>query len=320
MDEGNNNPLAEAGCPPGSPPRKPNSSADAALKPNDVPATQDQTDAALVLKDEDWDIFSCSALSALKMLINALQALSNITGDIPPTPPVSRPTTPHDKANPSSEDSPPHAGDSPISPTSPDSPHSTVPHPLPAIPIGSPEAHRDEPILPAADIGANAEAITIQQAAISRRFYLKVAPPFSISDYLLRIHQYCPHSPGVYLAAAAYVHRLCVSETLVPATSRTIHRLALATIRIASKSLEDNKWPQDRIAKVGGVSKKELNRLEVNLCFLLGFELYVTELQLRRSMWLLQQAALQGLSMRKRLSNSFMMRLPARPKGGAVEV
>ncbi|EME79666.1 uncharacterized protein MYCFIDRAFT_23319, partial [Pseudocercospora fijiensis CIRAD86] len=117
--------------------------------------------------------------------------------------------------------------------------------------------------------------ITLQHAAIARRFFSKVAPPFTLHDYLTRFHHWCPHSSGVYLGAVAYIHQLCVSDLMVPATSRTIHRLALAAIRVSAKALEDNKWAQERIAKVGGLSNNQLMNLEVTLCFLLDFELFV---------------------------------------------
>jgi len=178
----------------------------------------------------------------------------------------------------------------------------------------SPEAHRDEPVVPPVEADADKEAVSLQQAAISRRFYLKTVPPFSLSEYLLRLHQYCPHSAGVYLAAATYIHRLSVADLLVPATSKTVHRLTLTAIRVASKVLEDNKWSQDRISKLGGVSRKELQRLEISMCYLLNFELFTREEDMRRRTFLLQQAARQSMSVKRRLSDGFRMRLAMRSK------
>ena len=99
---------------------------------------------------------------------------------------------------------------------------------------------------------------------------------------------------------------------MVPATPRTVHRLALAAIRIASKSLEDNKWTQERIARLGGISTNELRKLEISFCYLLNFDLFLRPEDLQRSMWLLQSTARQGLSVRRRLSEGFIMRLPTR--------
>jgi hypothetical protein len=276
-----------------------------------------QSNEPLMLNDEDWDLYSVSGVAAVQMLAQALQSLANITGDVVCTASVykrqqqSRKTS---ACSTTTEDSdsltpPAHTPQLVDSPTL--APHNCVP----VVPIGSPEAQRDELIAPPNEPSAEEDkedAQALQHAAVSRRFFLKTAPPFSIADYLLRIHKFSPHSPGVYLAAAAYIHRLCVVETLVPATPRTVHRLALAAIRIASKVLEDNKWTQERIARLGGISTTELRKLEISFCYLLNFDLFLRPEDLQRSMWLLQSTARQGLSMRRRLSEGFVMRLPSR--------
>lgn len=280
---------------PRTPPPPPEPSADTGAASVD-PTYAVKSDSPLTLENERWDITSISALAALRMLVKALESLAEATGDVPPTPPVSRPTTPSRES------------DNPLRRLS--SPEGSG-GPYPPITIGSPEAHPHEPI---AVIGADAEDITLQHAAIGRRFFSKVAPSFSISDYLMRLHQYCPHSPGVYLSAASYLHRLCVAELMVPATSRTVHRLALSSIRVSAKALEDNKWTQDRMAKVGGVNKTQLMNLEVALCFLLDFDLWVDDRVLATRMFLLQQAARQGLGARGKLGDSFKLKLPMRNK------
>lgn len=255
-----------------SPPPPPNPHADAdAAAPALDPAFAHRSDEPLKLAGPEWDITSISAVAALRMLIDALETLSDATGDVPATPAAALPTS----ATPRPDRPGPEHGHS----------HGRV-------------------------IGADAPEHSVQHAAIARRFFSKVAPPFSLADYLTRLHHWCPHSPGVYLAAALYCHRLCVVDGVVPATKRTVHRLALAAIRIAAKALEDNKWSQDRIAKVGGVSHAQLMNLEVSLCFLLDFELWVEDDKtLAKSMFLLQQAARQGVGVRGRLSE-FKLRLP----------
>ncbi|GAM88325.1 hypothetical protein ANO11243_063580 [Dothideomycetidae sp. 11243] len=290
------------------PPKAPNPCSDNLLEEKEKEHLGDKGDTMLMISGEDWDLSSATAMSAVKLLITTVQALADFTGDIPPTPPISGPFTPAVAAVDSQR--PPLQSDArfPISPVSPVSPIANSGHPVIAVTMPSPEAHRDEPVSPS-------ESMAVQQAAISRRFYLKSVPPFSLSEYLLRIHHYCPHSPGVYLAAAAYIHRLCVTDMLVPATSKTIHRLCLAAIRVASKAFEDHKWSQDRIAKVGGVSRKELKSLEINLCFLLDFDLFLRVEDLKKRVYLLQQAARQGMSIRKRLSEGFRMRLPVKDQG-----
>ncbi|KAK1069190.1 hypothetical protein LTR74_004997 [Friedmanniomyces endolithicus] len=227
-------------------------------------AYSQKSDQPLRLDSAQWDITAISGLAALQMLVEALQDLADAMGDVPPTPPVSRPTTPKT-----------YIDSNGLRRTS--SSEATC-----SMVIGSPEAHPHEPITVA--VGADAEETTLQRIAIARRFFSKTAPAFTIAQYLQRLHTFCPHSPGVYLTAAVYCHRLCVADLMVPATNRTIHRLSLAAIRVASKAVEDNKWTQDRISKVGGVSKKQLMNLEVTLCFLLDFDLGVTDTMLVESL------------------------------------
>lgn len=236
------------------------------------------------------------------MLVQAVERLSEATGDVPPTPPVSRPTTPRRMET---ERAAKRLSSSPYRAAGAGN--------LPSLHIGSPEAHPYEPIT--VEVGSHAEDVIVQHAAIARRFFSKTAPPFTLSDYLVRFHHFCPHSPGVYLAAVGYIHRLCVSDLAVPATNRTVHRLTLAAIRVAAKALEDNKWAQERVAKVGGVSPQQLMNLEITLCFLLDFELFVDEKIMARRMFLLQEAARHSMGAKGRLSDQFKLRLPMRTTG-----
>ena len=302
---------------PGDPPKAPDPSTDAEVSLQDITMEGRQTNTVMVLKDEHWDLDTLSPLAAVKMLIDAVQALADMTGDILPTPPATRATTPR---------SPGMAALTPVSSAdrvsmSPISPIASVPAgmpPLLPVPMPSPEAQREE-VLATTDTDSG-EAADVQQSVISRRFFLKTVPSFTVSDYLLRLHKYCPHSPGVYLAAAAYIHRLCVVETALPATSKTVHRLTLAAVRVASKALEDNKWSQDRIAKVGGVSRKELKNLEISLCYLLDFDLFVRAEELRLRMFLLQQAARHGSTVKRKLSDGFRMDIPTRQEVRIVTI
>ncbi|KAH8746236.1 cyclin-domain-containing protein [Diaporthe sp. PMI_573] len=163
----------------------------------------------------------------------------------------------------------PPAGPQPIDgvhlrPTPSPEPGSFVPPPPPS---STPE--------PYVVIGANSQPLNMQHNAITRKFYSKKPPPIGISDYLLRIHRFCPMSTAVYLATSLYIHRLAVDERAVAVTKRNAHRLLLAGLRVAMKALEDLSYPHAKVAKVGGVSEVELARLEISFCFLCGFELVV---------------------------------------------
>lgn len=151
-----------------------------------------------------------------------------------------------------------------LRPTPSPEPSSFVPPPPPS---STPE--------PYVVIGANSQPLNMQHNAITRKFYSKKPPPIGISDYLLRIHRFCPMSTAVYLATSLYIHRLAIEERAVAVTKRNAHRLLLAGLRVAMKALEDLSYPHAKVAKVGGVSEVELARLEISFCFLCGFELVV---------------------------------------------
>lgn len=174
------------------------------------------------------------------------------------------------------------------------------------VQIGSPEAHMHEPT-PDANVPQR-----VLYDAIARKFFSKKTPPISIDDYLLRLHRYCPMSTAVYLAACVYIHKLSVEEKAVPITNRTVHRLLLAALRCAMKALEDLNYPSKRFAGVGGVSEKELAKLEISLLYLLDFELNVNNEVLKEKAWSLLQVA-PG-----RLQAPFTLRLPLRLRRGTV--
>lgn len=154
-----------------------------------------------------------------------------------------------------------------LRPTSSPEPGASSPSSFAKPPPPSPE--------PYVVIGANSQPLNLQHSAITRKFYSKKPPPIGISDYLLRIHRFCPMSTAVYLATSLYIHRLAVDERAVAVTRRNAHRLLLAGLRVAMKALEDLSYPHAKVAKVGGVSELELARLEISFCFLCGFELVV---------------------------------------------
>ena len=225
---------------------------------------------------EHVDIFQLKATTALKMLVRNVDALVGLTGDVPPTPPISSRNTPatspyapsrvawqSDKIQRMSAMSPP------LGPYAKD--HiDGVPLVNPAI--GSPEAPHSETLN---IIGGDSEPLQLQHGAIARKFYSKRPPPISTEEYVLRLHRYCPMSTAVYLASSLYINRLAVVDRLLPVTPRNVHRLLLAALRVAMKALEDMRYAHSRFAKVGGVSELELGRLEISFCYLTSFELKV---------------------------------------------
>ncbi|KAA8895506.1 cyclin-domain-containing protein [Sphaerosporella brunnea] len=230
------------------------------------------------LRGKDGDIFHLAPSAALTLLARYVELLVSITGDIPPTPPLSTSTTP--------------GGDQCSSPCSARSKSSErrksgASHYFCAAATaeGVDGVRIKAPITPPDSESDECEGTSIihhggvddrmHYGTIARKFWSKAAPEIPIEEYLFRIHRFCPLSTAVYLAASFYLHRIAVIGRIVPLTRLNAHRLVLAALRVAAKTLEDLSYAQSRFAKVGGLNDLELSRLEVSFCFLMDFELKV---------------------------------------------
>lgn len=290
-------------------PPPPNPSADTGVIPRI--STPDE-DAPTPPADVEWDPSTLKPEAAMKMLCRAVVALASVTGDIPPTPPISRPGTPRASPLPASTGYRSRSSSRPATPV----PSDDLKGPkFRGIDMGSPEAHHHEPS--ARDVGADAEPVRVQQVAIARKFYSRKPPPITLLAYLMRLQRYCPMSTGVYLAAASYIYKLAVEEKVVPVTGRTVHRLLLGTLRVAMKALEDLRYPQARFAGVGGVRETELQKLEISVCYLMDFELQVSRESLYKNTLRLQQAGVQAAAFSAKLPPSFR---PSLPEAARTEV
>lgn len=228
-------------------PRPPSPSADRGV----APSTESSfADSGTLPNADDIDIFTLSPVVALRMLCITVETLVRVTGDIPPTSPVGQPSTPSLGLIPTKKEDvarhtkehwrrqsggPEDTGDIDGVPTKA------------KTPIGSPEAGPSEPLHV---VGSNMEPLNAQHCVITRKFYSKKPPPISLEKYLMRLHRYCPMSTAVYLATSLYIHKLAVVERIIPVTSRNVHRLVLAGLRVAMKALEDFSYPHRRFAKV----------------------------------------------------------------------
>lgn len=143
------------------------------------------------------------------------------------------------------------------------------------MPFTENDSKISSPLSTASSSSHDESLIEEQRYAIARRFWSKTVPEISIRKYLDRLHKYCPASTAVYLAAGVYIYRLCIVLQMIPLTELSVHRLVLASIRIAAKALEDAQHPQARFATAAGVSPADLYRLEVALLFILDFNIKV---------------------------------------------
>ncbi|XXG71196.1 hypothetical protein AAC387_Pa07g0504 [Persea americana] len=102
------------------------------------------------------------------------------------------------------------------------------------------------------------------------------APSISISKYLERIFKYTSCSPSCFVVGYIYMDRLVHRHPDSLVGSLNVHRLVLTSVMVASKVLDDEHYNNAFYARVGGISNSELNRLELELLFLLDFSVVVS--------------------------------------------
>ncbi|XP_022769664.1 cyclin-U2-2-like [Durio zibethinus] len=109
----------------------------------------------------------------------------------------------------------------------------------------------------------------------SRVFDCHETPDMTIQSYLERIFRYTKAGPSVYVVAYVYLDRFCQSNPRFRIDTRNVHRLLIITIMVASKYVEDMNYRNSYFARVGGLTINELNNLELEFLFLMGFKLHV---------------------------------------------
>lgn len=102
------------------------------------------------------------------------------------------------------------------------------------------------------------------------------APSISVQKYVERIFKYANCSPSCFVVAYVYLDRFIHQQPGLPITSLNVHRLLITSVMVAAKFLDDAYYNNAYYAKVGGVNTLEMNRLELEFLFHLGFRLQVT--------------------------------------------
>lgn len=109
-------------------------------------------------------------------------------------------------------------------------------------------------------------------------FNLVNIPSLSIDDFLLRLNTYSSSiSTSCYIHAALMIFKLTLLFDRVPLSLHNVHRFILASVRCSTKTLEDIYQKQKTFATVGGVSLKDLFKIEVGFLYLIDFRLVTGE-------------------------------------------
>ncbi|KAG7013796.1 Cyclin-U2-2 [Cucurbita argyrosperma subsp. argyrosperma] len=106
-------------------------------------------------------------------------------------------------------------------------------------------------------------------------FECREAPDMSIQCYLERIFRYTKVGPSVYVVAYVYIDRFCQQNPGFRINLRNVHRLLITTVMVASKYVEDMNYRNSYYARVGGLTTKEMNQLELDFLFMMGFKCHV---------------------------------------------
>ncbi|KAJ9164003.1 hypothetical protein P3X46_023621 [Hevea brasiliensis] len=107
-------------------------------------------------------------------------------------------------------------------------------------------------------------------------FHGLTRPNISIQSYLERIFKYANCSPSCFVVAFVYLDRFAQRQPSIPINSFNVHRLLITSVLVSVKFLDDIHYNNAYYAKVGGISTAEMNLLEVDFLFGLGFQLNVT--------------------------------------------
>ncbi|KAK4759269.1 hypothetical protein SAY87_022400 [Trapa incisa] len=114
-----------------------------------------------------------------------------------------------------------------------------------------------------------------QQQKVSA-FHGLARPSISIQDYLERIFKYANCSPCCFVVAYVYLDRFVQMQPSLPINSFNVHRLLITSVMLAAKFMDDMYYNNAYYAKVGGITTAEMNFLELDFLFGLGFHLNVT--------------------------------------------
>ncbi|CAO2039906.1 unnamed protein product [Urochloa humidicola] len=125
---------------------------------------------------------------------------------------------------------------------------------------------------------AAAELSAAVAPAAASAFRATTKPGISVRAYMARIARFAGCSPACYVVAYVYLDRLLRRgrRLALAVDSYSVHRLLITAVLAAVKFMDDICYNNAYFAKVGGISLVEMNYLEVDFLFGVGFDLNVT--------------------------------------------
>jgi len=105
-------------------------------------------------------------------------------------------------------------------------------------------------------------------------FYLEQIPDITLEKYIKHLMKYTNMSISTLILAVIYIDQFCENFRYV-LSMHNIYRILLIFVYISIKFNEDINLKSDYYSKVAGVSVKELNWLEYQVCAGMNFDFYV---------------------------------------------
>ncbi|KAJ3202251.1 hypothetical protein HDU67_000683 [Dinochytrium kinnereticum] len=113
------------------------------------------------------------------------------------------------------------------------------------------------------------------------RFHSKRPAGISIIDYLRRIVKHGAVNRSCLMAVLVYMDRMCSRNSTFMVSSLTVHRFIITSIAISCKAHSDTYYSNKVYAELGGLPLRELSALELELVFLLNWDLVTTRERLQ---------------------------------------
>uniref|UniRef100_A0A0D9W7S4 Cyclin n=1 Tax=Leersia perrieri TaxID=77586 RepID=A0A0D9W7S4_9ORYZ len=108
-------------------------------------------------------------------------------------------------------------------------------------------------------------------------FRATTKPDITVRAYMARIARFAGCSPACYVVAYIYLDRLLRRRRCAHSVdSYSVHRLLITAVLAAVKFMDDICYNNAYFARVGGISLPEMNYLEVDFLFGVGFDLNVS--------------------------------------------
>ncbi|EKX32551.1 hypothetical protein GUITHDRAFT_82190 [Guillardia theta CCMP2712] len=100
-------------------------------------------------------------------------------------------------------------------------------------------------------------------------------PPLTASAFVNRVAKYSGASPCCFAVGLIYLERMKKRDPGVCLTTTNFQRLFLVAVMTAAKFLDDFYYSNKHWAEVGGMTTVEINKLELEFLFRMGFSLHM---------------------------------------------